>query len=190
MPIRKGHGKGAGTPHVEVLRANKLPDGVPDPNAGRVRDARGHFLPGNPLAARGGRARADYSLLSDQLGLPGVGTAVAKYLRLAVQFRRVHANELSNNVGGGVCGSGPSAIVNLASLSLAWSTYFSDLAAATEDEEKRVAYAELAARHGQMCRQHLLAAHELAAKEAVSRGSGDQGGRPAAGPTLATMLSE
>ena len=81
-------------------------------------------------------------------------------------FRRVQCAELARTVGGGVCGPGPSSIVASAALALAWSRYFSDLAATTGDAE----LAMRSARLGEVSRQHLLASHELVAREATARG--------------------
>jgi hypothetical protein len=52
-----------------------------------------------------------------------------------------------------------------AALALAWSRYLSDLAAANGDGEMAIR----AARLGETSRQHLLAAHELCAREATAR---------------------
>ncbi len=76
--------------------------------------------------------------------------------------------ELARSVGGGVCGPGPSSVVASASLALAWSRYLSDEAAGTGDLE----LAMRSARRGETSRQHLLAAHELCAREAQARPAG------------------
>ena len=52
-----------------------------------------------------------------------------------------------------------------AALALAWSRYLSDQAAATGDPE----LAMRSARLGETSRQHLMAAHELCAREAKAR---------------------
>jgi hypothetical protein len=56
-------------------------------------------------------------------------------------------------------------VVASAALALAWSRYLSDQAAATGDPE----LAMRSARLGETSRQHLLAAHELCAREASAR---------------------
>jgi hypothetical protein len=68
-------------------------------------------------------------------------------------------------VGGGVCGPAPSSLVASAALQLAWSRYLSDRAATDGDPELALKASRLA----EASRQSLLAAHELAAKEALAR---------------------
>ncbi len=170
MALRSGHGTGAGVPRVEVLPADELPAGVPDdarPESPSDRGVAGRFAPGNSLAAAGGRARRGTSRLAGRLGLATLpeGDAFAPYRRAAATFRRVQCADLARTVGGGVCGPGPSSVVASASLALAWSRYLSDEAARTDDPE----LAMRSARLGETSRQHLLAAHELCAREAQAR---------------------
>jgi hypothetical protein len=168
--MRAGHGTGAGQPRIEVLPPDELPDGVPaDARAGSPSDrgAAGRFAPGNALASLGGCAKRGTSRLTSRLGLAKLpeGDAFAPYRRAAATFRRVQCAELARAVGGGVCGPGPSSVVASAALALAWSRYLSDQAAATGDPE----LAMRSARLGETSRQHLLAAHELCAREAQAR---------------------
>lgn len=170
MVLRAGHGTGAGVPRVEVLPADELPDGVPaDARAERPSDRgeAGRFAPGNALARAGGRAKRGKSRLTARLGLSTLaeGDAFRPYRAAAATFRRVQCAELSRTVGGGVCGPGPSSVVASAALALAWSRFLSDQAAATGDPE----LAMRSARLGETSRQHLLAAHELCAREAAGR---------------------
>ena len=170
MTIRNGHGTGAGTPRVEVLPADELPEGVPvqaRPPSPTDRGEGGRFAPGNALARQGGRALAGKSRLTSRLGLSSLpeGSAFAPYRRAAASFRRAQCAELARCIGGGVCGPGPSSIVASAALALAWSRYLADRAAETGDVET----AMRAARLGETSRQHLLAAHELTAREAQAR---------------------
>jgi hypothetical protein len=170
MALRTGHGNGAGVPRIEVLPADELPDGVPvDARAAGPSDRveGGRFARGNALARQGGRAKRGTSRLTSRLGLstPPDGDAFAPYRRAAATFRRVQCAELSRTVGGGACGPGPSSVVASAALALAWSRYLSDQAAATGDPE----LAMRSARLGETSRQHLLAAHELCAREAEAR---------------------
>jgi hypothetical protein len=170
MTLRNGHGEGRGRPHVEVLPVDELPAGVPGParpaNA-RDRGPGGRFLPGNALAAVGGTAKRGQARLVARLGLSTLpaGSAFGPYRRAAATFRRVQCSELARTVGGGTCGPGPSSIVASAALALAWSRYLSDLAAQTGDHELALRSAKLGETH----RQHLLAAHELCAREALAR---------------------
>jgi hypothetical protein len=170
VALRSGHGTGKGVPRVEVLPADELPDGMPA-NAGvdnRAAAAEaGRFAAGNRRSVLGGRAKRGTSRLTSRLGLATLsdGDAFAPYRRAAATFRRVQCSELARSVGGGVCGPGPSSVVASAALALAWSRYFSDLAASTGDAE----LAMRSARLGETSRQHLLAAHELCSREATAR---------------------
>jgi hypothetical protein len=71
-----------------------------------------------------------------------------------------------------MCGPGPSSIVASAALMLAWSRYFSDKAATTEDADLVIRSARLA----DQSRQALLTAHELCAREAEARKQTDARG--------------
>jgi hypothetical protein len=171
MALRNGHGTGAGVPRVEVLPADELPSGVQAPPLESARGERrpdGRFARGaRTVQAAGGAATRGKTRLAAKLGLATLpeGSDFSPYRRAASVFRRVQCAELARTVGGGVCGPGPSSIVASAALALAWSRYFSDLAATTGDAE----LAMRSARLGEVSRQHLLAAHELVAREATAR---------------------
>lgn len=170
MALRSGHGAGAGTPRIEVMPADELPAGVPaDARAESPSDRRerGLFAPGNALARKGGQARKGKTRLADRLGLRTLpaGADFAPYKASAVSFRRAQCATLAATVGGGQCGPAPSSFVASAALQLAWSRYFSDRAAVTGDAELALTASRLA----DASRQNLLAAHELAAKEAQAR---------------------
>jgi hypothetical protein len=154
-----------------VLPPDELPAGMPDDARGGSpgdRGAGGRFAQGNALARAGGHAKRGKSRLTVRLGLStlSAGDAFGPYRRDAATFRRVQCAELARTVGAGVCGPGPSSIVASAALALAWSRFLSDQAAATGDSELVMRSAKL----GETSRQHLLAAHELCAKEAMRRG--------------------
>lgn len=170
MPIRSGHGKGKGTPHVEVSPVDELPDGVPAParqDSPGDRGEAGRFAPGNQLSKVGGHARAGHVRLSSKIGLRAIppDSPFRSYARSAASFRRAQCAALAASVGGGLCGPGPSGIIVLAARAFAWSTYASDIAAETGDVEMQLK----ADRLGQTMRQHLLAAQELCAREAMAR---------------------
>jgi len=171
MALRNGHGAGAGSPRIEVLPPDELPNGVQAPPQASARAERrpdGTFAPGTrTVQSAGGLATRGKSRLTARLGLtaPADGEAFAPYRRAAATFRRVQCAELAKSVGGGVCGPGPSSVVASAALALAWSRYFSDRAASTGDAE----HAMRSARLGETSRQHLMAAHELCAREAQAR---------------------
>jgi len=170
MALRNGHGAGAGVPRVEVLPADELPAGTPASARSASptdRGKAGRFAPGNALARVGGRATAGKSRLASKLGLRSLpeGSAFGPYKAAASSFRRAQFAALASSVGGGYCGPAPSSVVASAALALAWSRYLGDMAAETGDAE----LALRAARLGEVSRQHLLAAHELCAREAQAR---------------------
>jgi hypothetical protein len=147
---------------VEVRPADEQPDGLPDQTRALSPTDRGdggRFAPGNALARVGGRARAGKARLAVKLGKLPVG-----YQREAVAFRRAQCSALAS-MAGGVCGAAPSSMVASASLQLAWSRYFSDQAAETGDPGLVMTASRLA----DASRQNLLAAWELATREAAAR---------------------
>lgn len=177
MTLRKAHGAGSSAlVRVETAPVDELPVGVPasareaSPNE---RGTRGRFAHGNRIAVDGGKATAGKTRLAAKLGLSKLAEDAdfAPYRRAASSFRRAQCAELARVVGGGVCGPAPSSVVASAALALAWSRYFSDKAAATGDADYAIKSAQLADKS----RQHLLTAHELAAREATARAkSGEQ----------------
>jgi hypothetical protein len=177
MALRKGHGAGKGTPRVEVLPPDELGSvggvaALPEISGPNDKDALGRFLPGHQLAARGGRK--GYSKLASRIDMgDGVSPTFSKYKQLAASFRRAHCRELAQNVGGGVCGTGPSLLVAQASRAAAWSAYYNDIAMSGGGDATVVLQS---LRMGETARQHLLAAHEMCAKEAKSRPPGEKRG--------------
>lgn len=170
MVLRTGHGKGAGSPRIEVMPADELPQGLPQAPAGPPvpelpgeRDERGRFLPGartqQSRGARAANAKAEQLALLTGLGLLGTEPAALKpFLDAAGEFSRAEVVRLAQVVGGGHCGNAPASMVDSAALQLAAS---------------RAAYAQgdlaLGSRLANDSRQNLLAAHELAAREAKAR---------------------
>lgn len=176
MTLRSGHGdmRDAG-PRIEVLPADELPRGVPGPtvvDAPVERDAHGQFTGGVITAQiRGGKAGRGKTRLSTRLSMSVIPTdsPFRPYRKSAASFRRVQCGELARTVGGGHCGPAPSAIVASAALLLAWSRFLSDKAAVCTDSKEQVDLIMRAARLSETSRQHLLAAWEVCAKEALSR---------------------
>jgi hypothetical protein len=174
MTLRTGHGTGAGVPRVEVLPADELPAGVPGPaRQAPARDASGRLRPSpgtTELARSGGRAAAEARQLGQLLGLweAPEGHPYAAYARLAREWRDAHMRELAATVGGGEVGPGPASIVSTAALELGASRYLADLGAQNGDAKMLLDASRLA----DASRQNLLAAHELAAKEATARLAG------------------
>ncbi len=174
MALRRAHGRGASAlVRVETAPVDELPMGLQAPlvaTAGDERRPDGTFAPGARTAqAAGGRATRGKSRLTARLGLAALpaGCTFAPYRKAAATFRRVECAELARTVGGGVCGPGPSSIVNSAALALAWSRWTSDQAAAKGDAELAAKALGMADRSRQM----LLTAHELCAREAKARES-------------------
>jgi hypothetical protein len=171
VTLRAGHGKGRGRPHVEVLPADELPAGVRGPaRPVAPRDGAGRLLPGvgtSELAREGGRAKAEARQLGQLLGLADVedGHPWAPYARLAREWRDHHMGTLAATVGGGEVGPGPASIISSAALQLAASRWLSDQGAREADAKALLDASRLA----DASRQNLLAAHELAAKEAQAR---------------------
>lgn len=171
MTLRKGHGNGAGVPRIEVLPPDELPAGVPAPaRPAANRDAAGRLVPGpgtSELARTGALAAHESRQLAQLLGLwePPEGHAYAPYARLAREWRDAHMAQLSATVAGGAVGPGPASVVSTAALQMAASRWLSDIGAQTGDARALLDASKL----GDSSRQNLLAAHELAAKEAQAR---------------------
>lgn len=180
--LRSGHGSGAGRPHVEVPPVDELPVGMPAPASALAsdatalgqapRDATGRLLPGigaSELARRAAQARwakaraeqANVNALA-ALGLRMQPSEVMlPFLEDANQFSEHERARIAAEVGGGVCGAGPSTMIQSAALALAGSRYLYSLS--------DPAQLALAAKLANESRQHLLAAHTLAALEAKAR---------------------
>lgn len=165
MTLRSGHGKGAGTPHVEVLPVDELPTGVHAPTQAEStteRDGAGKWQKGASTAqSAGGKALREQTAITRRLGL-GESFADKRfepYARSARAFRKLHVARLAREVGGGQCGPAPASIIASAALQLAGSRFafevLGDLA--------------LGSRLANDSRQNLLAAFELCAREAVER---------------------
>lgn len=167
MTLRRAHGAGASALiRAETMPADELPVGVPA-DAGEASREGGRFVAGNRRSVLGGQSRRGKSRLAARLGLSTLpdDSAVRPYMASAATFRRVQCAELARTVGGGVCGPAPSSMVASAALALAWSRYFSDVAATSGDPD----LATRAIRMSDSSRQMLLTAHELCAREAEAR---------------------
>jgi hypothetical protein len=171
VTLRNGHGSGAGVPRVEVLPADEQPAGVPAPaRPAALRDNAGRFQAGagtSELAREGARAAHESRQLAALLGLwtPPDDHAFAPYARLAREWRDAHMATLSATVAGGSVGPGPASIVSTAALQMAASRWLFDRGAEAGDARMLTD----ASRLGDASRQGLLAAHELAAREAAAR---------------------
>ncbi len=169
MTLRKGHGNGAGVPRVEVMPPDELPDPLPGVPALHGRRADGTIADSETaraIGARGGYARQVRARLISALGLTELADDVAfkSYRSAGDAFVREHLAALATMCGGTV-GPGPSSIVASAGLQLAASRFISDKAAAAGDPKLFHTASTLA----NDSRQNLLAAYELAIREAKAR---------------------
>lgn len=172
MAIRTGHGKGTGTPRVEVLPADEQPVGLaaaagpaaPPERAG-ARRSNGTVADrslASELGRRGGLARAERS--RQLRALRGLGLhgeppeALRPYLVDADEYAVSEVARLARECGGGTCPPNAAALVQQAALAMAGS---------------RAAYAVgdtvTGARLGAEVRSCLLGARELCVREAQSR---------------------
>lgn len=143
MAWRKGHGKNhPGAPTIEVLPARVLPEPVPG------------------TAQRGGATKVK---MIRHMVLPD-NDVWREYAKHAEQFRRHHCKELAK-MAGGKCGAAPSSIIATAALQLAVSRWMFEQGAQECDPELLKKASSIA----DASRQNLLAAYELAVKEAHAR---------------------
>lgn len=175
MTLRTGHGNGAGAPRVEVLPVDELPAGLAAPSGpsepvraaalsavkrtsgGTVADAES----ARNLGRLGGLAKAEKVrklALLETLGLQSLPDELAPYVVAAEEFATAEVERLARTVGGGICGAAPASLVQSAALQLAASR--AAFAAGDATQGSRLANDS---------RQNLLAAHELAAREAKAR---------------------
>ena len=173
VTLRKGHGAGKGMPRIEVLPADELPMPIPAPPAASTNPVRrrpnGTIADpesAKALGSMGGTAKALRIRLVSALGLADVaeGAPFTPYRRAADEFLKSHVVGLAAQAGG-VCGDGPSTIVGSAALQLASSRFLFDQGAKTGDPT----LLKLASQMANDSRQNLLAAYELAVREAQAR---------------------
>lgn len=160
MTLRRGHGRGAGVPRVEVLPPAELPPASPQIAGRAERDALGRFVAGNTVA-RSQRVRPG------PRGLVGVETSAPEFrpfARWGARYAGHRRRELAQ-AHGGTISAGVGAIVESAALAMAASRYLDHRARQSGDAELFRQAAQL----GQTARQHELAAWELAAREGAAR---------------------
>jgi hypothetical protein len=171
--LRAGHGKGKGKPHIEVV-PDEISFPIPAP-APAAPSAALQFAPdgkiANSLTAKelgrlGGLAKARKARLVDSLGLVDMAedAAFKPYRTAAEAFATHHMAKLAE-LAGGFVGSGPSSIVSTAALQLAASRFCFDQAA----HKGLTELMKLGSTLGNDSRQNLLAAYELAVREAAIR---------------------
>jgi hypothetical protein len=168
MTVQRSHGR----PYPLVAPLDELPVGRPAPaRPAAHRDGSGRFQAGpgtSALARKAGKAAHESRQLAQLLGLQTLDEThpYAPYARLAREWRDGHMATLAATVGGGEVGPGPASIVSSAALQLAASRWLADRGAETGDAKALLDASRLA----DASRQNLLAAHELAAREAEARG--------------------
>jgi hypothetical protein len=143
MTYRTGHGNGAGQPRIEV----SPPDELPRPR-------------GRPVK-KGGATKIK---LARSLVLTAPKADWAPYIQMAEQFRLHQCRSLAQQCGG-FCGAAPSTMVASAAMQLAASRYMFDKGAKTGDMQ----LIKQASTIMNDSRQNLLAAYELAIREAEAR---------------------
>jgi hypothetical protein len=118
------------------------------------------------MGKRGGEAKARKVRLVDSLGLSTIAedSTFAPYRTAAEEFVKAHLVSLATQAGGEV-GTGPSTMVASAGLQLAASRWAFDRAAELSDP----ALMKLGSTLANDSRQNLLAAYELATREAAGR---------------------
>jgi hypothetical protein len=155
MALRNGHGAGAGQPRVEVLPPSELPAPVAAPVA----------VPGGPGERRqDGTADPAFAKLLGRLGGLAKAASFAPYQQLADDFTAQHMVALGN-VAGGEVGPGPSSMVASAALQLGASRWAFDQGA----RKRNAGLLKLGSQLANDSRQNLLAAYELAVREAKAR---------------------
>jgi hypothetical protein len=169
MALRKGHGKGAGVPRIEVLPPDELPApmaGVVVPLARRPNGTIADSAAAKALGARGGAAKASKRALLTGLGLANLGDedAFKPYWVAVDDWVKNHLEVLAGMTGGAV-GPGPASIIGTAGVQLAASRFFSDQG--TKSGSPKLF--ETASKLGDASRQNLLAAYELARREGEAR---------------------
>ncbi len=173
MALRNGHGTGRGQPRVEVLPPDELPAPVPAPLPEPARPVVRHpdgkladVASAKELGRRGGEAKARRVRLIDSLGLSKLveQTTFGPYRAAAEEFVSHHRAALAQQAGGEL-GPAPSTMVASAGLQLAASRWAFDQGAAKNDP----ALIKLGSSLANDSRQNLLAAYELATREAEGR---------------------
>ena len=169
VSLRTGHGKGAGSPHIEVLPVDELPEPVPGKAEQVRRQADGRLADKESAAIigrRGGLAKAGRIRLIDSLGLSRLAedNTFSPYKGAAEEFVEHHRGALAAQAGGQL-GPAPSTMVASAGLQLAASRWAFDQGAAKND----ATLIKLGSSLANDSRQNLLAAYELAVREAQAR---------------------
>lgn len=177
MALRSGHGAGKGTPRIEVRPPNEQPQPVvaarvaaPSMPLARRQDGKiANSETARALGQKGGLTKARRVRLVDSLGLKKIAddATFKPYRDAAEEFVSHHLGELAKSAGGSV-GPGPSTMVASAGLQLAASRWAFDRGA----EENDAALIKLGSSLANDSRQNLMAAFEMAVREAQARPRG------------------
>jgi hypothetical protein len=168
--------KGHNAPRIEVLSPDKLPAAVPatpDPAARRPDGTLATSAAAKAVGARGGAAKAARARLVAGLGIRKLAAdhPFAPFQKAGEDFLHRHLQELANLAGGHV-GVAASSMAASAAMQLAASRFAFDVGASTSDVQLLKQASSLA----DASRQNLLAAYELAIREAEARESSGDGG--------------
>jgi len=160
MTLRTGHGRGAGSPRIEVLPPDELPPASSANTGRRERGPDGKFLPGNTVA-RSRRLRPGPRGL---VGVDQTSDEFRPFARWGARYGAHRRRELASSHGGEIS-AGVGAIIESAAQAMAASRYLQTLASQKNDPELFKQASQLAS----TARQHELAAWELAARECQAR---------------------
>lgn len=167
-------------PSVYVVPPSRMNENghrdLPDPTPARPinespedREPSGKFAPGGSDApqAAGGKAKKGSTALAVKLSLSEIPeeAALAKFYPAAERFCRAEIRHIRAHLGGGVMGPGPKACIMSAGRQKAWSLYLFDRCAKSGDVDDAIKASRLA----NEARQNIMAAREMAIKEASGR---------------------
>jgi hypothetical protein len=157
-----------GIPYPEAPRSDELAVGVPAPDseqakAGGERRPDGTFAPdSSTVQSNGGKAHKGTTRLTNRIA---TDIPVSDNLkRNAKYMRKATCGQLARDVGGGSCGIIASALVKLGSEDMALRT-----AVWTSPDITLAEKVALATKLGVSARGHLLAARDVAARDAEAR---------------------
>lgn len=188
----RGHGAGRGRPHIEVAKASDLPVGTaaaPEPvdrrPDGRIASADTARLLGKRGGLASARKRADAAAWGATLGLGRLLTLsadahLAPFVEEGEKWLAAQCSAVARDVGGGELSPGVVSILRTAAWERLYSAWLFDagtrMSFAWDVNEARkpvmlprTELLAVAMRLGDASRQNLLAAHELAAREAKAR---------------------
>lgn len=139
---------------------------------------KGFFQKGNRYSELGGRAKAGTAKLMTEMGMTRAKT-FAPFRAKARSFARAQQNEMAKSVGGGFCGPSPCSMIQSAALQMAYAAWLQEKAEKLMDDETQLSEVRELLGEARVfqnsSRQNLLAAHEMCAREALSRRNSKSG---------------